>query len=268
MNTLVLSPRFSADSQCLWQACINLDNWKTHRAYRYNVDGVESPCVYGEMQFCDIIAERLGLGLVEPPPEWLANLPREYTKRTVEFIRHGDLVNLEYLGRRGFYKPANDKVFAHGIYESGRDVPSKYVDINCPVLISDVVEFTHEYRCYVLDRDVKTHSIYEWSGAIWDPNTSEAKALSADAFSFATDVVKDSKVEMPSAFVLDVGLTENKQWMVIEANQAYASGIYQDANPSEVLPVIQRCSCEMSKILESDIKYLRNEYVDISNDWF
>lgn len=259
MNTLILSPRHSSDSQALWQACIKTNEWNTHRAYRYNTNhGSGDPCVYGEMQFCDIVAERLGLGLIEPPNDFLPELPRQYTKRSIDIVPHKKLKNIN---RRAFYKPANDKVFHHGVYEKGSDVPSKYIDEDCPVLISDVVNFTHEFRCYVLDRKVITYSIYEWPGSFYNPSDVLSLHNSGsrdDALKFAEDVVKDSKVKIPSALAVDVGLTEDNKWMVIEANQVYASGIYHEADANKILPIIKRSSGLMSKVSDSDRKYLRN----------
>lgn len=255
MPTLILSPRFSSDTQALWQACIHAKGWNTHRAYRYQIpEDIKNPTVYGEMQFCDIVASRIGLHLLEPPNGFLQDLCQMYggerfTCRKISLIAHKEL---KHIKERRFIKPANDKVFVAGIYERGEDVPHKYIDPECPVIVSDVVKFDLEYRCYVLDGKVQTLSCYEWPGMVHQENPNEAD----DARSFARNLLDFYPVRLPSAFVLDVGKLEDGRWAVIEANQAYASGIYHEADVSKVLPIIARAASH--EVSEADQVFIRD----------
>ena len=249
MQTLILSPRHSSDTQALWQALIKRDDWKAHRAYRYQVPGdVENPCVYGEMQFCDIIASELGLQLLEPPDHFLEGLPIEFTKRRVELRVHSSLWQYK---ERKFIKPANDKVFVAGVYERGGHVPHKHILPSCPVIVSDVVEFEVEYRCYVLDRKVVTLSCYEWVGMMHQENPDHR----GEVQEFMGDLLKLPDLCLPSACVVDVGLIPGEGWAVIEANQAYASGIYHEAEVSALLPLLARASGRNP--LPDDLKFVR-----------
>lgn len=250
MNTLILSPRYTSDTQALWQAVVKRDDWTVHRAYRYEVPwDIENPCVYGEMQFCDIIATKLGLNLLEPPDHFLESLPEKFTKRKVELRAHSSLWQVK---ERKFIKPANDKVFVAGVYEKGEHVPRRYIDPSCPVIVSDVVEFEVEYRCYLLDREVKTLSCYEWPGALHQENPDHRQEVLA----FMADLLEEDDLCLPSACVVDVGLIPEEGWAVIEANQAYASGIYHEADAEALLPIIARAASR-GPVRASDAPYRR-----------
>jgi hypothetical protein len=250
MNTLILSPRHSSDTQALWQTIVKRDDWKTHRAYRHQVpEDVENPCVYGGMQFCDIIASTLGLTLLEPPDYFLETLPQEFTKRRVELRAHSSLGQYK---ERKFIKPANDKVFVAGVYEKGEHVPYKHIQPDCPVIVSDVVEFEVEYRCYTLDREVVTLSCYEWVGMLHQENPDHQK----EVLDFMSRLLQLQDLCLPSACVVDVGLIPERGWAVIEANQVYASGIYHEADPERILPLLERASGK-GPVRASDAPYVR-----------
>jgi len=147
--TVILSQRFSTDSQAIWSTAIRR-GWNVHRAIRFQAPDPlpERRFCYGEVSFCDIIADRAKLGLLDPPDDWLAKLPRELLIRQVVFQKASELAQWK---SRAFFKPANDKVFEKGVYERGSDVPLKYVDPECPCYVSEVVAFEVEFRFWFLD---------------------------------------------------------------------------------------------------------------------
>jgi hypothetical protein len=247
--TVLLSQRFTTDSQAVWKAAVQ-QKWGVHRAVRYSVPDPlpEQVCAYGEVAFCDIMASLAGLGLLDPPDEWLATLPYDLLKRKVEFCRARDLPSF---GERAFFKPSNDKVFSAGVYERGRDVPIKYVDPECPCYVSEVVAFDVEYRCHVLDGLVVRMEFYRMVG-VEDPDGAFVEALV-----FTEGVLRDHAPELPSAVVLDVGRVEGRGWAVVEANQAHASGIYGDAGVDAVLDVVLRSAGRLSAVSELDRRFLR-----------
>src|SRR5262245_19855288 len=169
MPCLVLTPRLTTDSLRLERAAHEA-GWSCFRARRYALPpDVEDPVVYGEMVFCDVMARALGLGLLEPSDGWLPALPSLYLQRQVNLIAHADLKFA--VDSRHFIKPANDKLFEAGIFEHGSHVPRRYIDPRMPVLVSDVVYFTIEVRCFVLDRRVMTAGVYAFS----DENRTEGR---------------------------------------------------------------------------------------------
>lgn len=268
MPSLVLTPRLSSDSVHLERAARQL-GWPVHRARRYQVPhDIEDPIVYGDIAFCDVMAEMLGLGLLEPTNSWLAELPSRYLLRQVRAMTHE---NLRSVRGRHFFKPANDKVFEAGIYECGAHVPWRYIDPETPVLVSDVVDFESEMRCYVLDRQVLTAGIYAGKTADSISNDGVSGAREALIYEAGCEWMKgllsDPEVDIPSAVVIDIGLIEGLGWAAVEANQGYASGVYcggyatatasPGADPIQVLQVIARAGGHRSKIRGEDLQWLR-----------
>lgn len=263
MPTLVLSPRLTADSIRLERAAQG-SGWGIHRARRYQLpESLEDPVVHGDIVFCDVMARELGLGLLETPDRWLADLPLDYVQRTVRAMLHEDLKHV--VDSRHFIKPANDKVFEAGIFERGTHVPHRYIDPRTPVLVSDVVYFNFEMRCYVLDRRVCTAGVY----AFTDENRLEGRErqLYEDGLDWMEKLLADPEIEMPSAVVIDIGFNPEFGWVVVEANQAYASGLYvggfmcdsasPGCDPAAVLPVLERAAGLRSKVTPEDEKWLR-----------
>jgi hypothetical protein len=246
--TVLLSQRFSTDSNEVWKAAVKR-GWNVHRAIRYLPPDPlpEQVFAYGEVSFCDIMAERCGLGLLDPPDRWLADLPYELLKRDVLFLQAS---NLRWIRCRAFFKPSNDKVFSAGVYERGADVPTKYVDPDCPCLVSEVVAFDVEYRCHVLDGAVTRMAFYRMIGV-------EEHEVEADARAFSERVLAGHASELPSAVVLDIGRIEGRGWAVVEANQAHASGIYGDADVGPVLDCALRSAGPMAAVSDRDRPFLR-----------
>lgn len=257
MPTLLQSPRFSTDSEALRKAAPSL-GWSFHRVLRYQVpEDITDPVVYGDLNFCDVLARKLNLGLIDPPDDWLAKLPFKYLLRKVEAMTLGELGKVQ---ERSFIKPANDKVFFAGIYEAGDHVPQRWLDPQCPVLVSEVVDFGVEVRGYILDRQLVTAGVYI------DPDDhllAMTQAAFGGAQQFIQYLLDDPQVEMPSALTIDVGFIAGIGWAVVEANQVYSSGVYMrgpeiGADPEKVLPVIQRAGGPRRDVLPEDEKYLRH----------
>lgn len=258
---LVLTPRLTSDSVRLEAAAAKL-GWAIHRATRYRLASLpEDPVVYGELVFCDVMAVKLGLGILETPDRWLAELPYSYVSRKVRLLRHGDLSSLK---ARSFIKPANDKLFEAGIFERGWHVPYRHIDPEMAVLVSDVVSFACELRCYVLDREVRTAGVY----AMWGSSETKERELYDTGREWLAEVLADPSVHLPSAAIVDVGyLPEQKTWAIVEANQPSASGLYlggflsEKASPGadleQVLQVLERAGGERSKVRPDDEKWVR-----------
>lgn len=83
---LILPPRFSEDSIRLWRAAGRL-GWRTERLDTWRApfkpDGSQALAIYGGLAF--LIAEDMGLSLIEPPLDWLTRVPRKYLGRDVNF---------------------------------------------------------------------------------------------------------------------------------------------------------------------------------------
>ncbi len=254
MPTLVLSPRYRPDSIALGKAA-DAAGWRVERLHRWEVPEhlrQEEVIPYGEPMFVAFIAEQLALALIEPPLDWLTTLPFRYLERSIQFTT---LAAARLHGDRAFFKPADDKCFAAGVYDSGDALPaSELLPDDSPVLIADQVVWEVEYRCFVLDRKLAAIPPYwrdDHAADEEEPPMDEAR----EAARFVEELLKDSNIRMPPAFVLDIGRVRGTGWAVIEANPAWASGIYA-CDPSRVLPVLARATCPEATVSPADAAWV------------
>lgn len=196
---------------------------------------------YGSQTFCEVIAQQMNWTLKANSFDWLARLSLEYLKRKVEFMTLGEA---KKLNETKFIKPADDKVFQAKIYVPGELVVPDVVTDDTPTLVSDIVQFDLEYRCFVDGANVKTWSNYVCYEHLADPKFWDMVPYS--------DIIKDNyphgfvdnmlydlwnngPTTLPS--VVDVGRIPGKGWAIIETNQAWASGLY-GCDPGEALRVM------------------------------
>jgi hypothetical protein len=128
------------------------------------------------------------------------------------------------------------------------------------VLVSEVVEFLAEFRCFLAAGEVRAVSRYAVAGEL-DVAAAGEDPRCADAAGFARLVGDDGCPALPSAVVVDVGLvadpvTGRPEWAVIEANAAWASGHYA-ADADAALDVVLRSSRPLAEIDPGDRPFLR-----------
>jgi len=237
MPTLVLTPRYTEDTQTLWRAAVQL-GWHVERLTSWRVPetlrSVEEPVLYAEALFGPTLGEQLGLTLTNPPDDWLVRLPFEYRKRGVRLTT---LVEARKLESPAFVKPPNDKSFPACVYGPG-ELPTEYED-SMAVLVSDIVSWECEFRCFVLDRKLATFSLYSREGELQrDAGFEHTAAEAAGLEAFLAELLADERVELPKATVLDAGIISGQGWAVVEQNAAWGAGIY-GCDPVACLEVIR-----------------------------
>jgi|SRR5579884_307139 len=240
MPTLILTPRFTEDAQALWRAAARL-GWGVERLSGWRIPDelrrVPEPVPYLEGLFGPTLAEQLGLRLSEPPVDWLPRLPEAYRQRRVALAT---LREARSLTAPAFVKPPNDKSFPARVYV-GSELPEGY-DEDTPVLVAEVVNWEKEFRCFVLDREPRTLSVYLRGG---EPQREQGFAASdaelAEADAFVRAVLSDMQVDLPRAAVLDVGVIAGRGWAVVEQNAAWGSGLY-GCDPVQVLEVLRHAA--------------------------
>ncbi len=237
MPTLILTPRYTPDSQILWRAAQAL-GWGVERLTSWRVPedlkSVEEPVLYVEALFAQVVAAEFGLSLGEPPEDWLPRLPAEYRKRDVVLTTLG---GVRGMGFPLFVKPPNDKCFAARVCQGPEDLPVWFPDEQ-PVLVSAVVDWDKEFRCFAVDGKVATASVYLRDGLVQTKAdyASEPEEL-AEATSFAEQVLQASGTMEP--VVLDVGVIKGRGWAAVEVNACWGSGVY-GCDPEAVLGVLRR----------------------------
>ena len=195
---------------------------------------------YGSQTFGEVISQQMGWKLRQNSFDWLAKVPFKYLKRRVDFMTLGEAKKLT---ERKFIKPADDKCFDAAVYNSGEFKPHEIIANDYPVLVSEVVQWDLEYRCFVKDGQVLTWSNYLYYGQINSLDHAQEVPIELGSLvDFVNNMLEDMPETVPS--VVDVGVIPNKGFAIIETNQAWASGLYH-CDLGKVLKVLED-SCEVS----------------------
>lgn len=183
--------------------------------------------VYGEQFFCEAVAEQMNWTLLSNPLDWLVRLPEEYTQRKIDFMT---LAEARHIKEKRFIKPADDKTFKAMIYESGDELSKNPLLDDVPTLVSDIMNFTSEYRCFIKNRKVISICCYSYkkigmTDALIDKE--EHYHNNNDAvIEFVNKMFEDERVDCAPGAVIDVGRFKKDTYAVIESNPVWASGIY------------------------------------------
>ncbi len=245
--TLVLPPRLTASAEAVRDAA--------HRRGLHTVqlptfavpDGLRAGHLHAGPSFADVVAPALDIALLQAPEDWLARLPFDFTRREILAMPIREAYELR---RPAFVKSPNDKEIRAVVYTDGSRLPGPdQLDPQTPVLVSDVVEFTAEYRLHLLDGAVHTGSQYAERGKL------RLGPLPSDASAFGAELLAAYGHTLPTAIVVDVGVVGGR-WAVVEANAAWASGIYA-ADPRRALDVVLRAAGPIGAVGARDRPYLR-----------
>jgi hypothetical protein len=259
MTTLILSRRYSDDSNAMWRAALAA-GWGVERLLSYGLPeglAIEDPVLYGETILADAIAGALGLRLIEPSWGWLPALPEPYRRRAVRLCTLGEARSLQ---GPLFLKPVDEKIFKAAVYARGDEAdPTRALADSEAVLVAEPVRWGVEVRVFLRERQVATLSAYIRDGEIardaqgnWPLSDTEEAAVRA----FLGELLADPAVELPPAVVIDVGEIVGRGWAVVEANAAWASGLC-GCDPEAALRVVRRASVPAAGLSEGDRPWLR-----------
>ncbi|MCB5177972.1 ATP-grasp domain-containing protein [Streptomyces antimicrobicus] len=202
---------------------------------------------YGGPRAAARLAGPLGLGLLEPADDWLTRVPEPLLRR---HVRLTTLAEARTLREPAFVKPPSAKIdlLPAAVHEDGTSLPAG-LDDSTPVLVSGVVEFTAEYRLFVLDGEAVTGSRYAVHGRL-DP-----APLDADSRAFGRTVLDATADDLPSAVCLDIGRLADGGWAVVEANMAWFAHCYA-AEPERVLDTVLRAAGPLTAVTARDRPHL------------
>lgn len=251
---LLLSPRVNSNSAAIEIAAIEagwsvrrLENWRAPQ----ELVGRDDVVAYGEPLFVAAIADALQYSLIEPPFNWLPSLPIEFSNRAVQLTT---LAAARLFKEAIFAKPADDKCFLAGVFECGSTInASELLSGSTPVLVSEIVQWVVEYRFFVMEDFPVASSVYARNGerVLSDDDQSELN----QAKEFVLSLLSDTRVALPPAVTLDVGIIAGRGWSVVEANPVFGSGIYF-CDPRKVLPVLARSIVSPGKLTQRDTPWI------------
>ncbi len=158
--------------------------------------------------------------------DWLPSLPSVFLHRQISLC---SLETARALEKPMFVKPAEGKVFEPKVYSRGSGLPEISQEGDILVLVSDPVTFTLEVRCFVNAGKVVTSSPYWRNEALAQAPDGSWPFLGTEqeeSLAFASEVLNHPGVTVPPAFVLDIGITSEHGWAVIEGNPCWGAGLY------------------------------------------
>jgi hypothetical protein len=238
---LILSKRYSVDSQLLYNAAINrgLSVWRFNsQSMPHELTKNQQVAVYAESSIAEYVAQELALSLLSPKESLLAELPYSYVKRQISYVPFKDFKRPK---EKMFIKPADYKYFIAGVYEANDNIAGfNQCQPHDPILLSEVVEFVEEYRFFVLNGKRVAVSDYVINSKYTGDNDSSAK-LSPKLLSFADDVITSINNLMPITYVIDIGRFITGEYAVIEFNPTWGSGLYKASADKVLECVVAAC---------------------------
>ncbi len=168
--------------------------------------------LYGNHIFCLILAQKLNLELVSPPDDFLCYLPEKWLKRAISRSTIQDASRFEY---PCFIKPMVPKIFSGKVYHSHQELLEECRQLadNTPVIHSEIIKIHAEVRAFILGNKIVSASIYEGYADV------------QEAITFVDHFLAENVDPAPCTYVLDVGLLDNGEWVVIETNAVWGAGL-------------------------------------------
>lgn len=251
---LLLTPRYTADSRAVRAAALERGWAVTRMAARRVPESAHGRAIvyYGEPDWAGVVMPR-HVSLLRPSPTWLTTPPERYRKRA---IRAAPLAEAQRDSDPAFVKPAREKRFPIGVYQPGSALLAATAGLpeTLPVLVAEPVKWAVEIRCFVLDRRVVALSPYARSERSAQSANGDWPFLPAErehALDFIRAILDYPTVSLPAAVVVDIGVIVGRGWAVVEANEAWAAGLY-GCEASAILPVLARTSVSPNAMARVD----------------
>lgn len=231
---LLIHQQYRPDDQVIWRVAIR-NGWKTYRVSKerqYDVDAPTGDIIryYGNM-LDEPKMLSYGIRPKRIPDGYLEKIPECLTRRKIYHTTFGELDDI--LKEDLFVKCTNIKWFPAQVYKKGETIIgcTKNTDT---IYVQEPVKFTQEYRCFCLDGKILTASQYKAQGI--DNGNIDNNDWFHGRLSTFVETIHYMNI-LPNAVVMDFGFIEGRGLAFIEANEAWAAGLY-DSNPEEAFKVI------------------------------
>lgn len=168
------------------------------------------------------------------PSIWGKMIEDKYLNNDAEILRLKDVLsNWKY--KRAFIRPNSDlKLFCGTSFMSGdfKDWYSRvkslvdsgtYVNLNLDteVSVSEYKKIIHEWRYFIVNKKIAAGSRYRENGKLKPSAT-----VDFGSFSLAYDIA-NMEWQLAPAYVVDIALTDNGKYKIIEFNNFNSSGFYK-----------------------------------------
>lgn len=187
--------------------------------------------IYGGRLFVSQAADTMKWDVQEPNEEWLSTIPMEYVHRKIEILSYKEAKNL----KSPFFASSLNQEFTSGVFQSGINLPKYY---NTPpenkILISEVMNFTSKYRCFIKNNIVVSASCYLYNDPAKRFENRPHHFLHSrnhdKVVEFATKVIANSPPVNCDGYVLDIARYEKEKndwpFVVLDIKPAWYSELY------------------------------------------
>lgn len=191
----------------------------------------EPGAIYGGPMFVSIAARQMKWDPICPDPNWVAELPEEFLHRKVKIMTLADARNIK---EKVFVEPVDLDGFEGKVFHLGGASLPRYENLkeDMNVIVSDAIDFTSKYRCFIKDGKVVAASCY-YHEDITNKAFSEEYLHSKNqekVIEFANSVIEKSKPINASAYVLDIARFKRdaNDWpyVVYKVRPAWMSELY------------------------------------------
>lgn len=232
-NHLLLHMRADCNTNDIWRAAIRA-GWSTERvdlSGRINIPSDTTKVrYYGNTLHASMIEDKVPLRFL--PLDLTILAKTSLTKRQIRLMRADEL---EDITEPTFIKPAQNKWFPAKVYEPG-EFPKRSQGgaglSSDMIYVQDPVDMINEVRCFCLDGKILTASYYR-IGHEYCPLSID----DVDRPKILDEMVTELAPYYPRGVVLDFAYAR-KQWVFLEPNEAFASGLY-GCDPEKCLEVIE-----------------------------
>lgn len=247
IGTVLLPPNHSPDDASIWRAAIGRgystfrDRGSRSGEREMLMEAItvavaeEKPVIYYgntlHREMLRPIVPQLKADRIDP--FWVTRVDQDHAfLRKIQVVRYEALSGVVFPSQM-FVKCCHEKWFSPGIMDS---VPSGASMPDDMLHVQDPVDFRNELRCFVLNGEVKTSAWYKRDRKFWKGGSCKGCPKSAQEEELAKLMALVTPA-LPKAIVIDFGQLADGQWAVVEANEPWASGIY-DCNPDACFEVI------------------------------
>jgi hypothetical protein len=191
--------------------------------------------VVGSVPFVKAALTCLGKALPVPNP--YPDILRAYLYRDVTVMpMKAALALIDRTAQPVFIKPADRwKSFNGCVPADGRDIRLNGASRNQNVWVSDVVRFCSEWRAYVLQGEIRHLAWYDGNRGIEPDKKVIHEAVGRYVESGA-----------PVGFVIDFGVLATGETALVEVNDGFSVGAYEDVDPRTYTNLIAGRWSEMS----------------------
>lgn len=201
----------------------------------------------------------LAMNLCAAGQTWLSRLDSSLTGRSISTGTLDEMPGDAIL----YAKPAEAKIQG---FVSAKYTKKQIADIYAAEKVPsetilqwsiDILDINHEHRFFVANGEIMAGSPYFVDSIVYKEGMTSP--FSESAKGFALEVIKELGDNQPPAYTLDVGRNEQTgDWLIIEANPAWSSGIY-GCDPSGVIDTLDiACHTTDERWLWKPSKHLVN----------